>query len=385
MRRNFNISEALLPKVLLSLSIAFIWLVAPSQSQSEPPQRIKVGVIVGLTGIAASNGNDLVNGISLADANSDVSNLVEFIIQDDNFQPKHTVSAAQKLISEDKVAALITFSGSTSLAASTITESRGIAHVAITPLTRVSANKRFVRTVFVPNETAIALLKEAISGFTHGRIAIITSTQDALLEIREEIRASCGTKVVFDEELQPGNVDLLSTVTRLLTSKPDLVVNLTLPPQISLVARILRDHHFTGKQVGAPPMYNLSEIKAATGALTGAYLTGPRIAAGSPFLADYKARFNTPPLPEAILGYDVASWMIEAAKDARGLSSLLSARTQTGLAGEYRMSSENQFEVPGELKVVTADGGVKAYDKELACCAALHEKQLKTNQNLDLQ
>jgi ABC-type branched-subunit amino acid transport system substrate-binding protein len=358
MRQNFNIFRALLCKVLLTLSISFLCVVAASQAEAELPQRIKVGVIVGLTGAAAPNANALRNGISLAATDSDLNDLVEFIVEDDNFQSKNAVSAAQKLIVEDKVAALITFSGSTSLAVSAITESRGIPHVAITPLTSVSTNKRFVRTVFVPNKTATALLQDAISQPAQGRVAIITSTQDALLQIREQIRGSAGTRVVFDEEVRPGDVELLSTVTRLLASKPDVVVNLTLPPQISLVARILRDRHFTGKQVGGPPMYNFSEIKAAAGALTGAYVTGPRIPAGVRFISDYNSRFNAPLLPEAIFGYDVARWIIEAANDPRGVSGLLSVSSQNGLAGEYKMSAENQFEVPGELRVITADGRI---------------------------
>jgi len=358
MRKNFNTPKALLSKTLVSLSITFIWIVTLTQARSEIPKRIKVGVIVGLTGAAAPNGNALRNGISLADTDSDRNDLVEFIIEDDNFQPKNAVSAAQKLIAEDKVSALITFSGSTSLAVSAITESRGIPHVAITPLTSVSTSKRFVRTVYVPNKTATALLQDAISQPAQGRVAIITSTQDALLQIREQIRGSAGTRVVFDEEVRPGDVELLSTVTRLLASKPDVVVNLTLPPQISLVARILRDRHFTGKQVGGPPMYNFSEIKAAAGALAGAYVTGPRLPASVRFIGDYNARFNAPLLPEAIFGYDVARWIIEAAKDPRGVAGLLSVNSQNGLAGEYKMNAENQFEVPGELRVITADGRI---------------------------
>jgi branched-chain amino acid transport system substrate-binding protein len=347
-------------KALLPLCISVLWLLTPAQARSEPPRRIKVGVIVGLTGTASPNGIAVKNGVTLADSGEDRGDLVEFIVEDDTFQPKNAVSVAQKLISEDKVSALITFSGSTSLAVSAITESRGIPHLAITPLTNVSAGKRFVRTLFVPNRTALTLLQDAIKQPAQSRVAIITSTQDALLQIREQIRSSVGTRVVFDEEVRPGDVGLLSTVTRLLASKPDVVVNLTLPPQISLVARILRDRHFAGKHLGGPPMYNFSEIKAAAGSLAGAYVTGPRIPADVPFMGNYSTRFNESVLPEAIFGYDAARWIIKAAQESGGLSSLLSADSHSGLAGEYRRSSENQFEVPGELKVITAGGDIRA-------------------------
>jgi hypothetical protein len=107
-------------------------------------------------------------------------------------------------------------------------------------------------------------------------------------------------------------------------------------------------------------MYNFSEIKAAAGSLAGAYVTGPRIPADVPFMGNYSTRFNESVLPEAIFGYDAARWIIKAAQESGGLSSLLSADSHSGLAGEYRRSSENQFEVPGELKVITAGGDIRA-------------------------
>jgi branched-chain amino acid transport system substrate-binding protein len=349
------------------ITVVTLWAAATAtavelsdKALAEDSKSIKVGVIAGMTGLAAPAGIGVRNGITLADSEVDRDNQVEFIFEDDSFQPKNAVSAAQKLITEDKVSALITFSASTSLAVAAVAEARGVPTLAITPFTSVGAGKRSVRTIFVPNKTAIALLHKTVME-QHGtrRVAILTSTQDGLLQMREQFRASTGFEVVFDEEIRPGDLDLLSTVTRLLASKPDVVVNLTLPPQVSHVARLLRDHRFTGRHLGAPPMYNYSEIKAAAGALTGANLTGPRVAAEIRFFSDYTARFSQAALPEAMFGYDAATWIIEAQRQPARLHSILAASSMRGLAGEYSISPDNQFEVPGELKVITASGAIE--------------------------
>jgi ABC-type branched-subunit amino acid transport system substrate-binding protein len=166
--------------------------------------------------------------------------------------------------------------------------------------------------------------------------------------------------VVFDEEVTPGDVDLLSTMTRLLATKPDVVVNLTLPPQVSTVARLLRDRRFAGRHVGAPPMYNFSEIKAAAGALAGAHVSGPRLDRKVAFPNDYLARFGEPILPEAVFGYDAARMVLESSKSPDGIASIVRANTFTGLAGVYTKSVANQYEVPGELKVITTGGQIEA-------------------------
>lgn len=328
--------------------------------RAESRPHISVGVIVALTGLAAQTGNAIRRGIELADAEFDRDDHVTFVVEDDNFQAKNAVSAAQKLIIEDKVSALITFSGSTSLAVSAIAESRRVPMIAITPLTKVSTDRSFVATLFVPNHASLELLRKAIKRSPHDRIAIITSTQDALLQIREQLRASLSSNVVFDEEVTPGDADLLSTITRLLSAKPDVVVNLTLPPQVSTVARLLRERRFAGRHVGAPPMYNFSEIKAAAGALAGANLSGPRVDRAAKFPRDYFARFGEQIIPEAVFGYDAARLIIESSNSAEGIASIVRANAFSGLAGVYPKSAANQYEVPGELKVITASGQIEA-------------------------
>jgi ABC-type branched-subunit amino acid transport system substrate-binding protein len=322
-------------------------------------KRLRVGVIAGLTGLAAPAGISVKRGVEMADAAIDTDDHVEFIFEDDGFQAKNAVSAAQKLISEGGIDALITFSGSTSLAVSTVAEARRVPMIAITPLTSVSSAKSYVSTVYVPHQTSIEILKDAIKAQVDGgRVVMLTSTQDALLQIRQQLRVALGTQLVYDEELQPGDVDLLSTVTRMLASKPDVVVNLTLPPQTALVAKILRDRRYRGGLFGAPPMYNMSEIKAANGALAGAQLVGPQIDHSTPFLRDYEARFGEECLPEGIFGYDAATWVIAAGQSGQGLEMLRHSTSQRGLAGMYPKNGDNQYQVPGELKVITSAGEV---------------------------
>jgi ABC-type branched-subunit amino acid transport system substrate-binding protein len=68
-------------------------------------------------------------------------NRVTFLFEDDGFQPKNALSAAEMLISRDRVDALITFSSSTALVVAPLAERRKVPMISITSLTDVSKGR----------------------------------------------------------------------------------------------------------------------------------------------------------------------------------------------------------------------------------------------------
>jgi ABC-type branched-subunit amino acid transport system substrate-binding protein len=335
-------------------------------------QRTKVGVIVGTTGLAAASGLSVKRGIELADRSFDGANKVDFIFEDDGFQVKNAVSAADKLIAHDHVDALITFSGSTSLAVSLVAERRGVPMVAVTALSKVSAGRDLIRTIFVPPGELARMIGDEVMLRQPVRVALITSTQDALLGLRSAIRDSLAEHaaytseesqsfVVFDEEIVPGDVELSSVATRMLRRNPDVIISLTLPPQSATLAKLLRNQRYTGKVMVGPPTYNYQEIAAAQGALAGSLLVGPLSGPSNSFFRLYRATFHEPSVAEGMYGYDAATLLIEAAAtgDIKGYISRL--KSLSGAAGEYALDGDNLFAVPAEMKEITSDGTVERY------------------------
>jgi ABC-type branched-subunit amino acid transport system substrate-binding protein len=352
------------------LMVLMTWALLPAFAA--PQQRTKVGVIVGTTGLAAASGLSVKRGIELADRSFDGANKVDFIFEDDSFQAKNAVSAADKLISHDHVDALITFSGSTSLAVSLVAERRGVPMVAVTALSKVSAGSDLIRTIFVPPDDLARMIGAEVVLRQVARVALITSTQEALLGLRTAIRASLlehaahtitesHSFVVFDEEIVPGDVELSSLTSRMLQRNPDVIISLTLPPQSATLAKLLRNQKYAGKVIVGPPTYNYQEISAAQGALAGALLVGPLSGPSSGFFRLYHDTFHEQSVAEGMYGYDAATLLIEAAASGDIKRFLAESKSMKGAAGVYIKDAENLFAVPGEMKVITSDGRVVRY------------------------
>lgn len=339
---------------------------SPEPALAEPlgKKQFKIGVIVVSTGPVATTGMSIQRAIQMADEQLDKEDRVKFIFEDDQFQAKLAANAAEKLISRDDVDALITFSGSTSLVVSAIAEKKKVPMVAITPLPRVSEGKSNVWTIFIPTSAQIALYGETIKRCGLKRVAIVTTSQDALLQIRDAFVGANGSVVVKDEEINPGDVNLGMVVAKIMAAKPDLVLNLTLPPQISVLSKLFREQGFKGQFLGGPPMFNPAEISTARGALTGAWLPGPKSGATEKFHADFRAQYNDTCVSECVYGYDAGKIMIQGAESG-DIGGYLKNLTQfEGLAGKYPKNAANQFEVPAELKEISNDGSLSKVEDE---------------------
>lgn len=328
--------------------------------------KMKIGVILALTGPIAPVGNSIKNAVLMADEKLDGKDQVEFLFEDDQFQAKNAVSAAEKLISRDKVSALITFSGSTSAAVSKLAELRKVPMIGITSLSNIGKEKQFVSTLFLGEEQQIATLTAACDRIGAKRVAVVTSIQDALLGLRQKFRDKNLGRITNDEEILPGDTNLGSVATKILAQKPDAVVLFLLPPQYSVLSKYLRDQGFKGKFLGGAPMFNPPEIKAAGGALNGAWLPGPESRTSADFLEKYQAKFHEPCISEGLYGYDTAALLVEAVKSGDIGRYVRDLKNFNGVAGSYPKSRENAFQVPVELREIGAEGQLqKVIEKDL--------------------
>lgn len=332
------------------------WCVGiPSIAESTPP-RTKIGVVIALSGPLAPVGNSLMNAVKMADAKFDPDDRVEFLFEDDQFQAKQAVTAAEKLINQDGVKALLTFSGATSGAVAQIAERRHIPLVAVTGLREIGRGKRYVFVTYLDFEQQLGLLLDFAKSENFKRIAVITNIHESMLEFREYFVAKAGKLIVSDEEINPGDSNLNTVVTRMLAQKPDAITLFILPPQISAATRLFRDQGFTGQFLGGPPLFNPPEIKAAHGAMDGALLPGPHSKGSTEFLENYAKLYHQPCISEGLYGYDAASLLLAAAHTADIATHLQSITSFDGLLGSYPKTEANIFAIPAELKRIGADG-----------------------------
>lgn len=354
-----NSRRLIVSKILCVFSFLLVLtalLKPPPTFGGEPAVQRKVGIILALTGPIAPVGQSIQNAAEMAKAKFDTNNNVTLIFEDDQFQSKTAVNAAEKLINQDKVDAIVTFSGATSAAVSEVAERRKVPMIGITALSTIGRSKNFVYSLYLDAGQQIALLSTSADGAGFKRIGMITTVQESMLEFRARMKEKKGSLIVREEEVIPGDTNLNSVVTKILAQKPEAVMLFVLPPQVSAASRLFRDQGFKGKFIGAPPLYNPPEIKAAQGALTGAWLPGPSSKGSEEFLGAYLERYHEPCISEGLYGYDTVALLIQAAASGDIANSLQQTRSFSGLLGEYPKTTGNVFQVPGELKEISVEG-----------------------------
>ncbi len=353
----YNKSSACLTSFLL----AFI-LICHSNLLAEERSKASIGVILALSGPLAEVGESIKNSILLAQENYDGEKKVKIIFEDDEFKTKNSVTAANKLINIDKVDSLITFSGGTSNAVASIAEKNKIPMLGITALSSIGIDRKYVFSLFLSKQGQIDILAQAAKKTKLKRLSIITSTQEALIFLKDELIKKIPGKIISSDEVIPGDINLNSLASKVRLENPDGIFLFLLPPQISLFSKQLRQQGYRGKFLGGPPIFNPSEIKAANGALTKAWFPGPESTYLSEYLSNYEDKYSKLPISEGLYAYESAHLLIKAIFSKNLIGYLSNLKQFSGIAGSYYKNSDNAFQIPVELREISETGEVLRVD-----------------------
>jgi ABC-type branched-subunit amino acid transport system substrate-binding protein len=320
-----------------SFVIYFIFLNAISffSAHSEPHQ--KCGVIVTQTGPMAVIGIGIKNGIILASGDNNGGGYTQFLFEDDQFQPKNAVTAFHKLLDIDRINCLIAFGSTTSLAVADLAERAKIPMISIAITPKTVEGRSYVFRAYIPMEKQNAAIVSEVIRRKYESVAIISSIQDATLAVREAFLDTSKISIVFDEKVNPEDIELRSIAAKIKALNPPAVFLNLLPPQISVLAKLLRNFGYTGEFFSGPTLGNSAEIKASSGTLAGAWFAS----LSAPTIEEYRTRYinkfqETPPI-ESLYGYDVGKLIIEAAKNGDLFGFLTSLKTFHGIIGNYGM------------------------------------------------
>ncbi len=341
-------------RLILSL-LALLFLVASSVSAEHSV--IKIGVITAQTGPLGLIGTTIRNAFMLAERRLAPKGDVTFVFEDDGFLPRNAVVAAQKLLLDPDIKALVVFGGSTSQAVAQITNQKRVPLAALTVLDSITEQGENTFQFFVSSSemnqvTAAEMERRGIK-----TIAVVATQHDATLFQRDQFLSIFPGKVLLSFDLLPGDLDLRTIVSKISASKPDAVFAFAIPPQGSTFAKQLRRGGFSGQlvaslQIGAP-----SEVENAEGSTIGAfYACGDDRGAGE-FHADYRASFpDSTPFSETVFGYDTAQLLIAGARSGDISHYLRTVKDFPGVLGNLGATGNRSFTFGAALKEITGEG-----------------------------
>jgi branched-chain amino acid transport system substrate-binding protein len=324
-------------------------------AQAEP---VRVGVIVPLSGSAAASGETIRRSIELAAEKFNRDSAVQFIFEDDQLQPKNTVTAAQRLLDEQKVSGLIVFGTPTSLAVAGIAEQRKVPMLAFTILEKVVAGRSYVVKHWVTSRAITALVQKEVLKRGYKKVAIVSSINDAMLALKDQFTDNAVVEISYEAEIPREDLDFKTVISRIVKTKPDAVYNLLWAPQPGLFAKQLRAAGYKGPMFGYSNLEDPNEIKVAEGALDGTWLASGDDSAGDEYYNLYQQRFGKRPAAGGSNAYDAAHLFIRGVRSGALNNYLHSAAGFTGAFGTYDASGQNDFTIKPIIKKIE-DGNIK--------------------------
>jgi branched-chain amino acid transport system substrate-binding protein len=319
------------------LSAAISGLLAISASVADAADKVKIGILVPLSGPTAQFGINIRNGVELAledvKAAGGIKSLggaeVELVYADVP-APNAAASAAQRLISQDGVVGIIgSFVSSITLAASEVTERAGVPMITHSFADQITG--RGYKYIFqVTNKAstygekqfddAIELAKIAEKPVS--KVAILyedTAYGTAQAKGLRDAANKQGIKIVLDESYPLNLTDAAPLVNKLRASGAELVFPVSYFNDALLIIRTMRQQKLDLPIVGGAAGYIIPDFKKALGEFAeNVYSIAPANYDAIPALEErYKAKYGTFMAHESLMYGAAFQHMVKAIDEAK--------------------------------------------------------------------
>ena len=335
----------------------FIFLALAADTTLAEP--INVGVILPLTGGAASIGESCRNGILLAQEDNTDREIVSFNYENDELIPKNTVAAYNKLKNQSKLAAIVTVAAGPSNAIAPLAQVDQIPMIGVTNDSAILKNRDKVFLFWLPaEEQGKAIFKEAYARGYKNIASVTTTHQGALMVKKSFDDENLGRiKIIFEDEFSPEIQDFRTSIEKLRRRGPidAIFVNLFIG-QAGLFARQVRELGIQAPLFNGVIFENAAEVKMSNGALVGQWYVQIDEPKGK-FIDRYAKRF--PGAASVMSGncYDIASLVIESKRADKDVGVYLKGvKDYEGAMGKFSVNDKNAFILPATVKIVTDSG-----------------------------
>ncbi len=317
---------------LLLLALALVAVVSASAASADP---IKIGHYASLTGKDAAFGVATRKGVLLAideiNAKGGVlGRKLDYVVEDIQSKQGESATAVKKLISRDKVVAVIGANASAnSLEAGPICQNAKIPMMAISSTNeRVTAIGDYIfRICFIDPFQGAVLAKFAHGSLKAKRVALLTATNSpysvGLSAVLRERFTALGGEIVAEQKYAEGDKDFRAQLTAVRTAKPDVIAATGFYSEAALICIQARSLGLNVPIIGgdgweAPQLTELGG-KAVDGTYYCTYFSADNHAPEvRSFVQRFQKRWNNEK-PEGVsaLGYD-AMFVIAAAMERAG-------------------------------------------------------------------
>ncbi|BDV43654.1 branched-chain amino acid ABC transporter substrate-binding protein [Geotalea uraniireducens] len=322
---------------------------------------VKIGVINSMTGPEAPIGENLTNGIKLAQEDLKKKGITaDLIWEDDTGKPQIAMSAMEKLATRDNVTGVVgPYTSACSNAVAKLAEKYKVPQL-IPAAAKEEITRQGFKWVYRLNapadQYASSLIDAATSLGKPKTIAFIYENTDfgtSTVKTAKEYVAKKGLRVVADEPYSKGSPDYRSTLTKIKALNPDLVFMVSYVADAILLMRQAREiglqpQAFLGGGAGFTTVQFAKEREISNYVLSCTQWTDDVNWPGAKeFGKRYKAKFGKEPTYHAACAYEAMMIMAETAAKAKGdrekTRADLKSGKWNGIMGEVKFTEYDGF------------------------------------------
>ncbi len=333
-------------KILAVLAVAALAL-SPLTAET-----IKIGTIQPLTGAIAVYGKNVSQAVTLAVEEVNAAGgiggkKVELITEDDSFKPDNTVAAFKKLVTKDKVVAVVgALTSNCTLAITNLAQGAKVPLVTPTSTNDkvTSAGDYIFQACYKDSFQGKVVASFAATNLKAKTAAVLFDKSNdysfGLKSAFETAFTATGGKIAA-ESYNTGDKDFNAQIAKIKSAKPDVIFLPDYYNAISLIAKQIRAAGITAPLLGADGWDDA--VGTNTTELVGAFYSNhfsPDAATpvAKAFLTAYKARWGNDSDALAALGYDATKILLNAIAAADKAGKLNSAGIRDAIAaskGDY--------------------------------------------------
>lgn len=343
---------------------------------------IVIGMYGSLTGDGASFGQSSKEGTELAvEEINGAGGLLggrkfRLLVEDDQSKPDEASSAVTKLITQDKVVAVLgEVASRRSLAAAPVAQKYNVPMI-----TPSSTNERVTqvgdyifRVCFIDPFQGEVLAKFAFNDLKARRLAVLKDIQQdysvGLTDAVVKTFKALGGEISEPVSYSSGDADFRAILTQIRAQKPDAVVATGYYPEAAIITRQARELGMKMPILGGDGWVG-DALKNGREALNNTFISN-HYSGDNPdpivqnFVKAYRAKFNRDPDSIAALAFDAVKVLADAIARAGStegpkLRDSLAASNVQGVTGLLKMNPQRNVDKPAVIQEVTfKDGEVK--------------------------
>ncbi len=351
------------------LLAALVLFASPALAAGKPV--IKIGASLPLTGDSAHLGESARDAMIMAKENlpTDTKYVYELVFEDDGLEAKRAATAANKLISIDKVDAMMSFSSGTGGVISPIAEQNKIVHFGIASAQSVAdGDFNFLHNTPPVEECRVMAAELQKRGYK--RLALILLNHPFPLEERDRLKeklAGTDIQIVDEAVVNGGEKDFRSVIAKAKEASPDIYLIIFFSPELEILTKQIKEAGITTPvtSIEGFGLSNQMDLYEGQWFVDGA-------AGEKDFYDRYKTRFGRDAQVYSPNAYDIFNLLVYGFEHAPGeikpsttdvAKTLLQVRDFKGMLGDHLSIDEKGVVFsPASVKIikdgkpVTAEG-----------------------------